>query len=71
MRKIKAILYGDKYFVPNKRLALDGKAWWCVLVVSKSERRKMNWSPYMCHGRYETMRDCYCAIEKYHNEGWY
>lgn len=58
MKKVKATLYGDNYFVPNKRYALDGKAWWCVLVVPKNDRAKMRWSTYTCHGKYRTMADC-------------
>lgn len=71
MRKIKTILYGDKYFAPNRRLALDGKTWWCVLVIPKGDGGKMSWSSYTCHGRYGTLEDCYHAIKKYHKEGWY
>jgi len=50
-------------FEPRKRIALDGKIWWCVYDLG----RKI-WSTYTCFGRYPRKKDCQLAIDYYQKE---
>ena len=45
--------------VPRKRIALDGKFWWCVF-----DTKKMNWSTLACFGKYKTKKACKYAIDR-------
>lgn len=47
-------------FIPKKRIALDGKIWWCVW-----DNETNAWSNYLCHGKYKTKKDCIWCINKY------
>ena len=51
-------------FIPAKRIALDGVAWWCVWDCERS-----NWSTFICHGKYRTKKECLENI-RYHNKKW-
>ena len=43
---------------PRKRIALDGKTWWCVFDTST-----MKWSTNIFFTKYKTKRDCLYAID--------
>lgn len=43
---------------PRKRIALDGKTWWCVF-----DTDTMKWSTIILFGRYKTKKDCQIAID--------
>lgn len=45
---------------PRKRIALDGKVWWCVF-----DADTMKWSSLTCFGRYRTKKDCQLVINIY------
>ncbi len=45
-------------FIPQKRIAIDGKVWWCVF-----DMLKLNWSTYMCHGKHFTKKACQLQID--------
>ena len=45
---------------PRKRIALDGKSWWCVF-----DTDKMTWSTLIVFGKYKLKRDCQYAIDSY------
>lgn len=45
---------------PRKRIALDGKVWWCVF-----DTNKMEWSTLICFGKYKLKRECQFAIDRY------
>jgi len=47
-----------KQFEPRKRIALDGRLWWCVW-----DNMRRGWSTYTCHGKYKTRRAALIAIE--------
>ena len=47
-------------FIPKKRIALDGKVWWCVW-----DNETNAWSNYLCHSKYKTKKDCIWCINKY------
>ena len=51
-------------FKPTKRVALDGKIWWCVW-----DRLKQAFSSFVCHGKYRTKGDCEIYIA-YYNKAW-
>jgi hypothetical protein len=44
--------------IPRRRIALDGKSWWCVYNVDKKE-----WSTLTCFTKYKTKFDCQYAID--------
>lgn len=48
----------DGRFEPVKRTALDGKTWWVVY-----DNKRHGYSSYLCHGTYETRKQCEQAIE--------
>lgn len=43
---------------PRKRIALDGKTWWCVF-----DADTMKWSTLTCFGKYAKKKDCQLAID--------
>ena len=45
-------------FIPQKRIALDGKIWWCVY-----DMKRKSFSTYTCHGKYTTKTNCQLAID--------
>ena len=45
---------------PRKRVALDGKTWWCVF-----DTDAWKWSTIVLFGRYKNKRDCQIAIDSY------
>lgn len=47
---------------PRKRIALDGKTWWCVF-----DTDTMKWSTIILFGKYKRKRDCQFAIDKYNH----
>lgn len=49
---------------PRKRIALDGRVWWCVFDVDKG-----NWSSLSCFGKYKLKKDCQFVID-YYKEKW-
>ena len=51
-------------FIPRKRVAIDGRVWWCVWdCVQKC------WSSYTCFGKYKTKNECQISIDVY-KESW-
>lgn len=44
-------------FIPQKRIAVDGKQWWCAY-----DTQRHCWSTYTCHGKYRTRSACQLAI---------
>lgn len=47
-------------FEPRKRIALDGKTWWCVFDIEK-----MEWSTLTFFGKYKTKKACQSDIDLY------
>ncbi len=47
----------EERFIPRKRTALDGKAWWCIW-----DEKSGNWSTYILHGKYRTKKLALYAI---------
>lgn len=45
-------------FIHAKRIAIDGRQWWCVYGT-----QRQCWSTYLCHGKYRTRRACQIAID--------
>ena len=45
---------------PRKRMALDGKIWWCVF-----DTDTMKWSAITMFGKYKTKVACQEAVNKY------
>lgn len=45
---------------PRKRIALDGKTWWCVF-----DTDTMKWSTLIVFNKYRLKRDCQYAIDNY------
>lgn len=43
---------------PRKRIALDGKVWWCVF-----DTYENRWCMLTCFGKYKTKKYCQLAIE--------
>lgn len=43
---------------PRKRIALDGKTYWCVFNTDT-----MKWSTLTCFGKYTRKKDCQLAID--------
>lgn len=52
-----------KRFIPKKRIALDGKIWWCVFDTLRS-----GFSTFTCHGKYKTKNLCEFYIDFYDRE---
>lgn len=48
---------------PRKRMALDGKTYWCVFNTDT-----MKWSTLTCFGKYTRKKDCQLAIDLYIKE---
>jgi len=48
----------DGRFEPVKRTAVDGKTWWVVY-----DNKRHGYSSYICHGKYETRKQCEQAIK--------
>ncbi len=44
---------------PRKRMAIDGKIWWCVF-----DAETLKYSTLLCFGKYKTKRDCQYDIDK-------
>ena len=45
------------YFVPRKRVALDGKVWWCVWDLSKNDWSTTLWD------KCKTKKECSAYIQ--------
>lgn len=45
-------------FEPRKRIALDGKIWWCVY-----DTKAQQYSSRLCFGKYKRKMDCAFAIK--------
>lgn len=45
---------------PRKRVALDGKIWWCVF-----DTDNMKWSTLIVFKKYKLKRECQAAIDSY------
>lgn len=56
---------GSPRFIPQKRIALDGRQWWCVY-----DTQRHGWSTYLCHGKYRTRKACQYAID-HADKGWF
>ena len=50
-------------FIPTKRTAIDGKAWWVVY-----DRKNGKYSDLICHGKYFTKKSCQFDIDFYNKE---
>ena len=44
-------------FTARKRLALDGRVWWCIY-----DNKSCKWSSYVCFGKYKTKKAANAAI---------
>ena len=53
-------------FTPKKRIALDGRLWWCIW-----DNARNGWSTLLCHSKYKTRKDAQFSIEYYALKGWY
>ncbi len=52
-------------FIPQKRVAIDGRTWWCVY-----DTQRHGWSTYLCHGKYKTRKACQLQID-YANQTYF
>lgn len=43
----------EERFVPVKRVAPDGKAWWCVY-----DKERNQFSTYTCHPKCKSKKEC-------------
>ena len=46
-----------KRYEPRKRMAVDGRSWWCVYDTLENK-----YSNLMCFSKYRTKKDCKIAI---------
>ena len=47
-------------FYPRKRIAIDGRLWWCVF-----DETTKDWSTYLCFTKYRRKKDAQYAISRF------